>query len=63
MEEKYQQAGYLFIEANTLAEGGTVESLQAALPKFEQARRLVKKQNEQQKEAICLGWLGFPYPA
>jgi hypothetical protein len=59
MKEKYDKAGELFLEAKTFAKAGTAESMRAALPKFEQALRLLQEINAQREEAICLEWLGF----
>jgi CHAT domain-containing protein/Flp pilus assembly protein TadD len=57
-QEKYDKATQLFVEGTKLAEAGTAESMQASLPKFEQARRLAREINAQQEEAFCLIWLG-----
>ncbi len=39
-QEKYNKAKQLLLEGKTLADAGTPESMRAAIPKFEQARRL-----------------------
>lgn len=57
-QEKYDKAGQLFAEGRTLANAGTAESMQASLPKLEQARGLFQEINAQQEEAYSLGWLG-----
>ncbi len=60
-QEKAAQADTIFAEGVQLANEGTAESLQASIPRFEQGRRLYHQLNNQQNEAICLGWLGSVY--
>ncbi len=64
-QEKFAQANQLFDEGIKLYTTGTAESLQAALPKLEQARLLIQEINAQiqeiipqKAEAYCLLWLG-----
>ncbi len=57
-QEKYDKAGEFFAEGFKLYTTGTAESMQAALPKFEQARRLLKEINAPGEEANCLAWIG-----
>ena len=57
-QDKAAKAKQLFDEGWTLARERTMESLEAAVSKFEQARRLFQEINAQQDEAYCLGRLG-----
>jgi tetratricopeptide (TPR) repeat protein len=58
LQSKHKQADLLFAEAKELISKPTVESMQAAIPKFEIARQMYHEINSRQDEALCLMWLG-----
>ena len=62
-QEKAAQADQIFDEGRKLANTGTAESLQASIPKFEQARRLYHAIDDKQAEADCFGWAANIYGA